>query len=99
MIAAGCACLIAAEGGGPRPAAAEAVAAAPAVSSPDQHFNGHRPAAAEIATMVIGPDQRFSGCKAARAAGRTDIPSWDPSYREWMDGDRDGFACEPYRGG
>lgn len=43
-------------------------------------------------------DQHFSGCNAARAAGRQDIPSWDPSYRRWMDGDGDGLACEPRRG-
>lgn len=42
-------------------------------------------------------DQHFSGCNAARAAGREDIPSWDPSYRPEMDGDGDGLACEPYR--
>lgn len=44
------------------------------------------------------PDQHFSGCNAARAAGRENIPSWDPSYRQSMDGDGDGLACEPYRG-
>lgn len=42
-------------------------------------------------------DQHFSGCNEARAAGREDIPSWDPSYRTEMDGDGDGLACEPYR--
>lgn len=42
-------------------------------------------------------DQHFSGCDAARAAGRQNIPSWDPSYRARMDGDGDGLACEPYR--
>ncbi|WP_409450276.1 excalibur calcium-binding domain-containing protein [Brevundimonas sp.] len=43
-------------------------------------------------------DQHYSGCTAVRAAGRKDIPSWDPSYRSWMDGDGDGLACEPPRG-
>lgn len=42
-------------------------------------------------------DQHFSGCDAARAAGRENIPAFDPSYRERMDGDGDGLACEPYR--
>ncbi|MFE9084653.1 excalibur calcium-binding domain-containing protein [Brevundimonas sp. NPDC003935] len=42
-------------------------------------------------------DQHYSGCDAVRAAGRQDIPSWDPSYRSWMDGDGDGLACEPLR--
>ncbi|MGE7199427.1 excalibur calcium-binding domain-containing protein [Brevundimonas naejangsanensis] len=44
-------------------------------------------------------DQHYSGCNAVRAAGRKDIPRWDPSYRSWMDGDGDGLACEPPRGG
>ena len=43
-------------------------------------------------------DQHYSGCAAVRAAGRKDIPRWDPSYRSWMDGDGDGLACEPPRG-
>lgn len=43
-------------------------------------------------------DQNYSGCTAVRAAGRKDIPRWDPSYRSWMDGDGDGIACEPPRG-
>jgi len=42
-------------------------------------------------------DQHFSDCDAARAAGRVDIPIWDPSYRARMDGDGDGLACEPWR--
>ncbi len=43
-------------------------------------------------------DQHFSGCRAARAAGRQNIPASDPSYRSFMDGDDDGLACEPYPG-
>jgi len=42
------------------------------------------------------PDQHFAGCREARAAGRINIPSSDPSYRSHMDGDGDGLACEPY---
>ena len=41
-------------------------------------------------------DQHYSGCNEVRAAGRSSIPSWDPSYRETMDGDEDGLACEPH---
>lgn len=40
-------------------------------------------------------DQYFSGCDDARAAGRENIPTSDPSYRDHMDGDGDGLACEP----
>ncbi|WP_409514932.1 excalibur calcium-binding domain-containing protein [Brevundimonas sp.] len=42
-------------------------------------------------------DQRYSGCSEARANKHEDIASWEPSYREHMDGDGDGLACEPYR--
>jgi hypothetical protein len=45
----------------------------------------------------VAVDQRFSSCADARAAGRQNIPSWDPSYRARMDRDGDGLACEPYR--
>lgn len=57
------------------------------------------PGRAEVNTLVENrtTDQHFSGCDEARAAGREDIPRWDPSYRGHMDGDDDGLACEPFR--
>ncbi|UUL83791.1 excalibur calcium-binding domain-containing protein [Sphingomonas qomolangmaensis] len=39
----------------------------------------------------------WSGCDDARAAGTAPIYSGEPGYREGMDGDGDGIACEPYR--
>lgn len=55
-----------------------------------------RPVVREVRALVRPPpDQYFRGCNQARAAGRQNIPSHDPSYRVWMDGDRDGLACEP----
>lgn len=39
----------------------------------------------------------YSGCDDARAAGVAPIYSDEPGYREEMDGDGDGVACEPYR--
>jgi hypothetical protein len=39
----------------------------------------------------------FPNCSAARAAGAAPIYAGDPGYREEMDGDLDGIACEPYR--
>ncbi len=56
------------------------------------------PGRAEVNTFVDSrrTDQHFSGCNDARAAGRENIPRWDPSYREQMDGDGDGLACEPF---
>lgn len=38
----------------------------------------------------------WSGCDAARAAGTAPIYYGEPGYREGMDGDGDGIACEPY---
>jgi hypothetical protein len=40
----------------------------------------------------------YSGCNEARAAGVAPIYRGQPGYREEMDGDGDGVACEPYRG-
>jgi len=42
-------------------------------------------------------DQHYAGCDQARANGHENIAAWEPSYRESMDGDGDGLACEPYR--
>lgn len=44
------------------------------------------------------PGDSWSGCDSARAAGTAPIYSSEPGYREGMDGDGDGIACEPYRG-
>ena len=40
----------------------------------------------------------YSGCDDARAAGAAPIYRGQPGYRSEMDGDKDGIACEPYRG-
>jgi hypothetical protein len=37
-------------------------------------------------------------CDAARAAGTAPIYKGEPGYRDGLDGDGDGIACEPYRG-
>jgi hypothetical protein len=39
----------------------------------------------------------YPNCSAARAAGAAPIYAGQPGYREEMDGDLDGIACEPYR--
>ncbi len=39
----------------------------------------------------------YPDCNAARAAGVAPIYAGQPGYREEMDGDLDGIACEPYR--
>lgn len=40
----------------------------------------------------------WHGCDDARSAGTAPIYRGEPGYRDGMDGDGDGVACEPYRG-
>jgi hypothetical protein len=40
----------------------------------------------------------YPNCDAARAAGAAPIHVGEPGYREPLDRDLDGIACEPYRG-
>lgn len=44
------------------------------------------------------PGDHWAGCDDARAAGTAPIYVGEPGYRDGMDGDGDGVACEPYRG-
>jgi len=39
----------------------------------------------------------WAGCDDARAAGTAPIYIGEPGYRDGMDGDGDGVACEPHR--
>jgi hypothetical protein len=41
------------------------------------------------------PGDSWGGCNDARAAGTAPIYAGEPGYRENMDGDGDGIACEP----
>ena len=48
----------------------------------------------------VDADERsayYPNCDAARAAGVAPIHRGSPGYREGLDGDSDGVACEPYR--
>jgi hypothetical protein len=56
-----------------------------ALSSPDQ--------VQEVQESVYYPR-----CADARAAGAAPIYRGAPGYREGLDGDSDGVACEPYYG-
>jgi hypothetical protein len=38
----------------------------------------------------------YASCAAARAAGQGPMHRGHPGYREALDADRDGWACEPY---
>lgn len=40
----------------------------------------------------------YSGCNEVRALGKAPLHAGQPGYREGMDGDGDGVACEPHRG-
>ena len=39
----------------------------------------------------------YAGCHEVRAAGKDPIYIGQPGYRDEMDGDGDGVACEPHR--
>lgn len=43
------------------------------------------------------PGAYYRNCDAARAAGVAPLHRGEPGYREPMDADSDGVACEPYR--
>ena len=45
------------------------------------------------------PSVYYPGCNAVRAAGAAPLHLGEPGYRAEMDGDGDGIACEPHRGG
>ncbi|MBO9623946.1 MAG: excalibur calcium-binding domain-containing protein [Sphingomonas sp.] len=45
---------------------------------------------------VVERSVYYRNCDAARAAGAAPIERGEPGYREEMDGDSDGTACEPY---
>jgi Excalibur calcium-binding domain len=57
-------------------------------------------AAAEQAEQVQQVERSvyYAGCNEVRALGKDPLYRGDPGYREGMDGDNDGIACEPYRG-
>ena len=46
---------------------------------------------------TIETSVHYSGCNEVRGLGKAPLYSGQPGYREGMDGDSDGIACEPYR--
>ncbi|HUE79764.1 MAG TPA: excalibur calcium-binding domain-containing protein [Sphingomicrobium sp.] len=46
---------------------------------------------------AIEQSMYYSGCNEVRAAGKAPLYAGQPGYRENMDGDGDGIACEPHR--
>lgn len=55
------------------------------------------PAAEQAGEFLTADTVYYAGCDEARAAGAAPIYKGQPGYREDMDGDGDGIACEPYR--
>jgi hypothetical protein len=59
-----------------------------------------------IAAARMSPEEReriehsvyYSRCAEARAAGAAPLYRGQPGYREGLDRDGDGVACEPYNG-
>ena len=57
------------------------------------------------ARLTQSPEERakieqsvtYGGCNEVRALGKAPIHAGEPGYRENMDGDGDGIACEPIR--
>ena len=47
--------------------------------------------------QAIEQSVHYSGCNEVRAAGKAPILAGEPGYRDDMDGDGDGIACEPIR--
>lgn len=48
----------------------------------------------EAQSFSGGSGTYFPNCKAARAAGAAPLRRGDPGYREGLDRDQDGIACE-----
>lgn len=63
--------------------------------------------AATPPASTMSPDERehdrversvtYGGCHEVRALGKAPLLAGQPGYRETMDGDHDGIACEPIR--
>jgi Excalibur calcium-binding domain len=56
------------------------------------------PLTAEERAQALAVEQSvyYPGCNEVREAGKDPLYRGDPGYREGMDGDGDGIACEPY---
>ncbi len=51
-----------------------------------------------IEAPAIEASVYYPGCNAVRAAGKAPLHRGEPGYRDEMDGDGDGIACEAYSG-
>ena len=57
-----------------------------------------------VGTLTMSASERaasersvtYSGCREVRRLGKAPLDAGQPGYRETMDGDGDGIACEDY---
>lgn len=76
------------------PAAAAATFVAAYLLTPP---GGSAPQSAKAVAASIATATYYLNCDAARAAGAAPIHAGQPGYRDALDRDRDGIACEPFR--
>ncbi len=62
---------------------------------PSQASDASAPPTTSAVQAVVSTTY-YAGCNEARAAGAAPIYRGQPGYREGMDGDNDGIACEPH---
>ncbi len=51
-----------------------------------------------VSQAALGQTAYYRNCDTARAAGVAPLHVGEPGYREPLDADGDGIACEPYQG-
>ncbi|MGW6258632.1 excalibur calcium-binding domain-containing protein [Streptomyces sp. NPDC055085] len=56
------------------------------------------PEPTDLTTSAPAAGAFYENCDAARAAGAAPLHRGDPGYRDELDRDGDGVACEPYAG-
>jgi hypothetical protein len=98
-VLAGCGATPAAPAGVPAPAAATTALATTALATTALATTAPATTAAatpaaQAPTPASAGDAYYSNCAAARVAGAAPLYRGQPGYREQMDGDRDGIACE-----
>ena len=71
------------------------VEAPPQDTDPDPLYESDesRPAYPRVASSAV----YYRDCNVVRAAGAAPLRRGEPGYRQEMDGDNDGIACEPHR--
>jgi hypothetical protein len=61
-------------------------------------WQGSQMLSASSAPTADSPNLYFADCTAAHDAGHYNIPRGAPGYRQALDADLDGLACEPLSG-